>query len=293
MSNTRASAFALFFLAEYANMILVSFLTALMFLGGWLSPIPAASPGCRCWAAPAWTGGWLLKALFFAFCFLWFRATFPRYRYDQIMRLGWKVFIPITIVWIAGRRGDGGVARALVDRRREDESHDAPGHQLLQEPAAAGTAAGHGADPAYLFKPKYTVHYPEEKIAAVAALPRPACAAPLSERRRALHRLQAVRGGVPGAGDHHRLGAARRRHAAAPRATTSICSSASTAASARNPARWIRSSRPTCTNTTSKARREHRDQAQLLAIGDRLEAEIAERKRARRGVPLSQDSHEP
>ena len=95
--------FALFFLAEYANMILISVLTAVMFLGGWLSPLP-----------PQWVpevpllgallgGGvhWLLlKVSLLLFCFLWFRATFPRYRYDQIMRLGWKVFIPVTLVWI-------------------------------------------------------------------------------------------------------------------------------------------------------------------------------------------------
>ena len=91
--------FAVFFLAEYANMILISALSALMFLGGWLSPLPQS-----------WVEGvfllddgfhWLLlKTFFFMFLFLWFRATFPRYRYDQIMRLGWKVFIPITIVWI-------------------------------------------------------------------------------------------------------------------------------------------------------------------------------------------------
>lgn len=90
------SAFAIFFLAEYANMMLVAFLTAVLFLGGWLSPFPAS------WGFLGVAGWWwlILKFLFFAFCFLWFRATFPRYRYDQIMRLGWKVFIPITIVWI-------------------------------------------------------------------------------------------------------------------------------------------------------------------------------------------------
>jgi len=90
------AAFAVFFLAEYANMILISLLTAILFLGGWLSPFPASIPFL------GQDGFWwlFLKAGFFAFCFLWFRATFPRYRYDQIMRLGWKVFIPITIVWI-------------------------------------------------------------------------------------------------------------------------------------------------------------------------------------------------
>jgi NADH-quinone oxidoreductase subunit H len=94
-------AFGLFFLAEYANMILITVLTAIFFVGGWLSPF-ANVPGLEdTWlAAPSF--GWLaLKMAFFMFCFLWFRATFPRYRYDQIMRLGWKVFIPVTIVWIA------------------------------------------------------------------------------------------------------------------------------------------------------------------------------------------------
>ena len=84
-------AFAVFFLAEYANMILIAALTTLMFLGGWLSPVSFLPDGFVWWA---------LKVMFVLFLFLWFRATFPRYRYDQIMRLGWKVFIPITIVWI-------------------------------------------------------------------------------------------------------------------------------------------------------------------------------------------------
>jgi NADH-quinone oxidoreductase subunit H len=89
-------AFAIFFLAEYANMILVAVLTSLLFLGGWLSPFPAS------WGAiGASSIVWLLvKMSAVLFCFLWFRATFPRYRYDQIMRLGWKVFIPVTLVSI-------------------------------------------------------------------------------------------------------------------------------------------------------------------------------------------------
>ena len=92
--------FAVFFLAEYANMILISALTAVMFLGGWLSPfqgIPVLE------TLFSWVPGivWLLlKTAVFLFLFLWFRATFPRYRYDQIMRLGWKIFIPLTIVWL-------------------------------------------------------------------------------------------------------------------------------------------------------------------------------------------------
>jgi NADH-quinone oxidoreductase subunit H len=83
--------FAVFFLAEYMNMILISALTSIMFLGGWLSPVPGIPDGLP----------WLLaKMCSVLFIFLWIRATFPRYRYDQIMRLGWKVFIPITLVWI-------------------------------------------------------------------------------------------------------------------------------------------------------------------------------------------------
>ena len=88
-------AFSVFFMAEYANMILIAILTSIMFFGGWLSPFQ----GIPVIGAPSIF--WLLaKTSVFLFLFLWFRATFPRYRYDQIMRLGWKVFIPITIVWL-------------------------------------------------------------------------------------------------------------------------------------------------------------------------------------------------
>ena len=103
MVEYSGSQFALFFLAEYANMILVSFLTATFFVGGWLSPIPAAwIPDVPVLSTLLGDGWWWLfaKVFFFASCFIWFRASFPRYRYDQIMRLGWKVFIPITIAWI-------------------------------------------------------------------------------------------------------------------------------------------------------------------------------------------------
>ena len=103
MVEYSGSQFALFFLAEYANMILVSFLTAIFFVGGWLSPIPAALiPDVPVLGTLLGDGWWWLfaKVFFFASCFIWFRASFPRYRYDQIMRLGWKVFIPITIAWI-------------------------------------------------------------------------------------------------------------------------------------------------------------------------------------------------
>jgi NADH-quinone oxidoreductase subunit H len=93
-------AFAVFFLAEYANMVLISGLATIFFLGGWLSPfqgIPALGGTFLGSSGFFW---FALKTSLFLFCFLWFRATFPRYRYDQIMRLGWKVFIPITIVWL-------------------------------------------------------------------------------------------------------------------------------------------------------------------------------------------------
>jgi len=84
-------AFALFFLAEYANMILVSLMTAIFFLGGWLSPVSFLPDGFY-WLA--------IKTAALLFGFLWYRATFPRYRYDQIMRLGWKVFLPLCIAWL-------------------------------------------------------------------------------------------------------------------------------------------------------------------------------------------------
>jgi NADH-quinone oxidoreductase subunit H len=96
--------FSVFFMAEYANMVLICVLISVMFLGGWLSPFPESWG----WHEIQWIGGLLgpgfhwfvFKTVMFMFMFLWLRATFPRYRYDQIMRLGWKVFIPLTIIWI-------------------------------------------------------------------------------------------------------------------------------------------------------------------------------------------------
>ena len=90
-------AFAMFFLGEYANMILISSVASILFLGGWL-------PLCNhpfCMAIPGFV--WLmLKVIFLLFCFIWVRATLPRYRYDQLMRLGWKVFLPISLLWVIG-----------------------------------------------------------------------------------------------------------------------------------------------------------------------------------------------
>jgi NADH-quinone oxidoreductase subunit H len=92
--------FALFFFAEYTNMVLISTLISLFFLGGWLSPFQGI-PYLESWFAFVPGMLWLLiKVSFFLYCYLWFRATFPRYRYDQIMRLGWKVFIPLTLIWV-------------------------------------------------------------------------------------------------------------------------------------------------------------------------------------------------
>ena len=92
--------FALFFLGEYANMILMSGITVVLFLGGWLPPFDVAPfnwiPG------PIW---FFAKIAFVLFCFLWVRATFPRYRYDQLMRLGWKVFLPFSLIWVAVTAG--------------------------------------------------------------------------------------------------------------------------------------------------------------------------------------------
>ena len=94
------SGFAIFFLAEYANMILISALTALMFCGGWLSPFEGMPLLGDTFLGQGSIFWFLGKTVFFMYLFLWWRATFPRYRYDQIMRLGWKVLVPITIVWV-------------------------------------------------------------------------------------------------------------------------------------------------------------------------------------------------
>ena len=100
-------AFALFFLAEYANMVLISALTSIFFLGGWASPFEGIEFLNFMKDIPVLNllvvGGfhWLfIKIAFFMYSYFWYRATFPRYRYDQIMRLGWKIFIPVTIIWI-------------------------------------------------------------------------------------------------------------------------------------------------------------------------------------------------
>jgi NADH-quinone oxidoreductase subunit H len=91
--------FALFYLGEYGNMILVSAMTAILFLGGWLAPFniePFSGAVAHIWHV-FW---FLFKVAFVMFCILWVRATFPRFRYDQLMRLGWKVFLPFSLIWL-------------------------------------------------------------------------------------------------------------------------------------------------------------------------------------------------
>ncbi|HPI63581.1 MAG TPA: NADH-quinone oxidoreductase subunit NuoH, partial [Alphaproteobacteria bacterium] len=94
-SEYSSMSFGMFYLAEYANMILMSTMISILFLGGWLAPLNIAPftyiPG------PVWLA---LKVAFMLFCFIWIRATFPRYRYDQLMRLGWKVFLPFSLLWV-------------------------------------------------------------------------------------------------------------------------------------------------------------------------------------------------
>src|SRR5476649_2469656 len=179
-------AYAMFMLAEYANMILIGTLGAIMFMGGWAAPFKFL----EFWGG---FGGffWLFaKAFFIVSLFVWVRGTFPRYRFDQIMRLGWKVFIPLTLVYLEVRKKNGTYQRLLrqlhADRIDQRDGADGQVYVLAQNHRAV----------------------PGREDADVAALPRPARAAPLSERRRTLHRLQAVRSGVPGDGHHHRIGTA-------------------------------------------------------------------------------------
>ena len=212
--------FALFFLAEYANMILIAVLAAVMFLGGWLSPFEGVldldALAVRFPAAAALLGPgfhwFVFKTALFCFVFLWMRATFPRYRYDQIMRLGWKIFIPVTLVWIVVvGLGVGCRGPALVRLRgaRHARARQASAYVLPRR--AARRASPHRAVPV-----RQEVHraVPGGEDAAVAALPGAARASPLPQRRGAVHRLQALRGGVPGPRDHHRVRAARGRDAA-------------------------------------------------------------------------------
>ena len=201
-------AFALFFLSEYANMILISALTSTFFFGGWLSPFEGYPyVGAIGWLAAPGLHWFALKIAFFLFCFLWFRATFPRYRYDQIMRLGWKVFIPVTLVWIVrgsrvvvpAHRPVGGGRYAMRNVRQD----------VLPVGAARGALRSRCGSSSGRRSPSSIPRRRRRSRRASAACTR--CAA--TERPGALHRLQAVRGGLPGARDHDRVRRGRRRHA--------------------------------------------------------------------------------
>ena len=199
-------AFALFFLGEYANMILMSGITSVLFLGGWLPPFNVFPftliPG------PIW---FILKICFVLFIFFWARATLPRYRYDQLMRLGWKVFLPLSLLWVVLTAGFLVAFDLLPTLRRLRHGHPRP-HGADAALAGAGDRLRHDLE----------VHVQEEGDAelplregpAQPALSRRARAAALSQRRGALHRLQAVRGGLPGAVHRDRERAARRRQPA-------------------------------------------------------------------------------
>ena len=156
--------------------------------------------------------------------FLWVRATFPRFRYDQIMRLGWKIFIPVTLVWlvVVGLVDPVALEHLEISERRDGtwlQHH--PIKDFLSSFMLGELFKGMALTGRHFLSRKITVQFPEEKTPLSPALSRPARAAPLRERRRALHRLQAVRGGVPGAGDHDRVATCATTARAAPRATTS------------------------------------------------------------------------
>src|SRR5437764_5342294 len=212
-----AMAFALFYLGEYANMILVSAMTTILFLGGWLPPF-GIEPFSGV-AAHIWHGLWLLAKTFFVmFCILWMRATFPRFRYDQLMRLGWKVFLPFSMFWLVLTAGvltafgwvpvrrTGERRRLWCHRGSTDEFRGAP----VAQPPARRADFRPRLDLALHVSAPGDGQLPLRKRPAQSALPRRACTAPIPERRRTLHRLQIVRSDLSGIGDHDRGGAARR-----------------------------------------------------------------------------------
>src|SRR5690606_3209677 len=165
-------AFALFFLGEYANMILLSAMASIMFLGGWMPPIDIAPL--------TWIPGWLwlgLKTFCVVSLFVWFRASFPRYRYDQIMRLGWKIFIPLTGVWLVvvaiWMQTPWNIWRERGQRRQDMEAiKDFSGSRML-----AVCLKGMRLTGKYWFKRNVPSRYPTETT-------------PTSARFRGLHALR-------------------------------------------------------------------------------------------------------
>ena len=190
--------FALFFLGEYANMILMSAMTTILFLGGWLAPFNVEPF--------TWIPGviwFVLKICFVLFFFIWVRATFPRFRYDQLMRLGWKVFLPLSLLWLVITAG-ALMAFRLASQCLTPEPpipNQRPGIRSPEMAFLDRTArslvlselvGGMWLTLRYFFKQKVTINYPYEKGPDQSALQRRARLAPLPERRGTLHRLQAV-----------------------------------------------------------------------------------------------------
>jgi hypothetical protein len=200
--------------------------------GGGDVPGRLAAPDRR--AAAELDPGWIwlgIKTFIMVTMFLWVRATFPRFRYDQIMRLGWKIFIPVTLVWLIvigawmqtpyntfASQSKAMAAAPTPWRPRESafSLKDFLSSFMLLELFKGLRVTGK-----YFFARKITVQFPEEKTPLSPRFPRPARAAPLRERRGTLHRLQAVRGRVPRAWRSPSRATSAPTAPAAPRATTS------------------------------------------------------------------------
>ena len=197
--------YLLFMLGEYVAITTMCALAAILFMGGWLPPVDIwplnGVPGIFWFAA---------KVVFMFFMFAMVKAIVPRYRYDQLMRLGWKVFLPLSLVMVVVVAG---VLQFFDSRLRGPRIMV---HRPRREIAVpGGVRLGVLPVDALLLHAEEDAELSVREGAALAALPRRACAAPLSERRGALHRLQALRGDLPGPGHHHRGGtAAQRRHPA-------------------------------------------------------------------------------
>ena len=259
--------FAAYFAAEYLNIVVVSLLTVTLFFGGWLLPFGIDPPT---WVDPIVV---LVKMLFFVFLFIWVRATLPRLRYDQLMSLGWKVFLPLATL---NALVTAILVVVLTDGRTLDPGDDVIAVQRAPSPSRAGgayrafgaTLKGLRTTFGRFVEEPQTIQYPEEKTPGLPALPRPPQAAPLRGHGAGeVRRLLAVRGRLPGRLHPRRR---RREHArrtasapasATPRSTRSTCRAASSAATARSRARstrsrWATTTRcPTTTAPTSSSPR--------------------------------------
>src|SRR4051795_10326542 len=196
--------YLLFMLGEYVAITTMCALAAIMFLGGWLPPIP--------YAPFTWVPGiiwFVLKVFFMFFLFAMAKAIVPRYRYDQLMRLGWKVFLPLSLAMVV-------VVAAVLQftgLAPKGGRHECQCQRNCPRAAAVGIRLRVLSRHALFLQAEADAELSLREGADLAALPRGACLASISERRGALHRLQAVRGDLPGPGDHHRgRSAPQRRH---------------------------------------------------------------------------------